>query len=130
MVLKQLQVIGTASQSDIAQALGLDNSNLAAITGELNEAGLIERYRHERDRRRYVIELSVRGAEAVAEADEAIAAGEQELLSALEPADRERLWALLRGVADGANLCPMSCAEAEAEAPSAESIDACTTDTY
>ena len=138
MVLKQLQAIRTASQADLAQALGLDNSNLAAVTAELNDAGLIERYRHERDRRRYVIELSPSGAEALAEADEAIADGEQQLLSALQPADRERLWALLRDVADGAKLCPTSCAEAEsqaqveaqAEAPSAESIEVCTTDTY
>ena len=81
MVLKQLQVIKTASQADLAQALGLDNSNLAAVTAELNEAGLIERYRHERDRRRYVIELSPSGAKVLAEADAAIADGEQELLS-------------------------------------------------
>ncbi len=138
MVLKQLQVINTASQADLAQALGLDNSNLAAVTAELNDAGLIERYRHERDRRRYVIELSASGAKVLAEADEAIADGEQELLSALEPADREHLWELLRGVADGANLCPTTCAEAEAQAqveaqsqaPLPESIETCTTDTY
>ena len=130
MVLKQLQVIGTASQADLAQALGLDNSNLAAVTAELNDAGLIERYRHERDRRRYVIELSARGAQMLGEADEAIAAGEQELIGVLEPGDRDRLWALLRGVADGANLCPTTCTEPAPEGPTAGSIETCTTDTY
>ena len=127
MVMKQLQVIGTASQADLAQALGLDNSNLAAVTAELNDAGLIERYRHERDRRRYVIELSVRGTEVLGAADQAIAAGEQELIGVLEPGDRDRLWALLRGVADGANLCPTS---TDSEGPSPASVETCTTDAY
>ena len=46
----------------LADALGIDYSNLAAVTAELDRRDLIERYRHEHDRRRYVIELSERGA--------------------------------------------------------------------
>ena len=58
VVLKQLEAIGTSSQASLADALGLDYSNLATITGELADRGLIERYRHESDKRRYVVELS------------------------------------------------------------------------
>jgi DNA-binding MarR family transcriptional regulator len=106
IVLKQLQVIGAASQAVLADALGLDYSNLASVTAELNERGLIERYRHESDRRRYVVELSERGQDALEQADSAINEGEEGLLSTLDEEQREQLWQLLRRVADAAELCP------------------------
>jgi MarR family transcriptional regulator, lower aerobic nicotinate degradation pathway regulator len=111
VVLKQLQAIGAASQATLAESLGIDYSNLATVTGELSDRGLIERYRHESDRRRYVIELSDGGAELLAEADRAIAESEEEMLSTLAGDDRERFWTLLRQVADNAQLCPRSPAE-------------------
>lgn len=110
IVLKQLQTIGTASQAALADALGLDYSNLATVTAELSDRGLIERYRHESDRRRYVVELSATGLELVGEADRAIGEGEEDMLSTLEDADRERFWLLLRQVADAAQLCPRQAA--------------------
>jgi MarR family transcriptional regulator, lower aerobic nicotinate degradation pathway regulator len=106
VVLKQLQTIGAASQAVLADALGIDYSNLATVTAELNDRGLIERYRHESDRRRYVVELSAAGSELVIEADRAIVEGEEEMLGTLGEADRERFWLLLRQVADAAKLCP------------------------
>ena len=106
VVLKQVQATGAASQATLADALGLDYSNLATVTGELSDAGLIERYRHESDRRRYVIELSERGAEVCAQADQAIAEGEEGMLSTLSEEERERFWMVLRQVADAADLCP------------------------
>jgi DNA-binding MarR family transcriptional regulator len=106
IVLKQLQTIGAASQASLADALGIDYSNLASVTAELNDRGLIERYRHESDRRRYVVELSAQGAEVIARADKAIAEGEAEMLSTLGDGEREQFWLLLRQVADAAQLCP------------------------
>jgi MarR family transcriptional regulator, lower aerobic nicotinate degradation pathway regulator len=115
VVLRQLQTIRTASQATLAEALGIDYSNLATVTAELSDRGLIERYRHESDRRRYVIELSETGAELVGEADRAIAEGEEGLVGTLEEGDRERFWLMLREVADAAQLCPRSPVE-DAEA--------------
>lgn len=122
-VLRQLQAIGAASQASLADALGIDYSNLATITADLNDRGLIERYRHESDRRRYVVELSDSGAALCAEASNAVAEGEDALLSSLEAGDREHLWVLLRQVADAASLCPREdeetdrvCNEVHAEA--------------
>lgn len=106
IVMKQLQDMGTTSQAALADALGLDYSNLATVTGDLSERGLIERYRHESDRRRYVVELSEAGSELISEADRTIAEGEEELLRTLGEDDRERFWLLLREVADAAKLCP------------------------
>jgi DNA-binding MarR family transcriptional regulator len=106
IVLKQLEAVGAASQAVLADALGIDYSNLASVTAELNDRGLIERYRHEEDRRRYVVELSERGTEMIVQADEAINAGEQQMLGTLDSGEREQLWQLLRQVADAAELCP------------------------
>jgi DNA-binding MarR family transcriptional regulator len=106
IVMKQLQDMGTTSQAALADALGLDYSNLATVTAELNDRGLIERYRHENDRRRYVVELSGDGTKLVTEADRSIAQGEEELLQTLGEDDRARFWVLLREVADAAKLCP------------------------
>lgn len=110
-VLRQLQAIGAASQASLADALGIDYSNLATVTGELSERGLIERYRHASDRRRYVVELSAEGAELTAEASKAIGEGEEALIGTLGAEDRERFWELLRRVADAASLCPRDEAE-------------------
>src|SRR5918996_5619262 len=50
IVLKQLQVFGSCSQGELADALGIDYSNLASVTGQLYERGLIERHRDPADR--------------------------------------------------------------------------------
>jgi DNA-binding MarR family transcriptional regulator len=118
IVLRQLQTIGAASQATLAETLGIDYSNLATVTAELSDTGLIERYRHESDRRRYVIELSDRGSELVSEADRAIAEGEEEMVGTLGE-DRERFWLMLREVADAAQLCPRTPVE-DAEACAGE----------
>lgn len=106
VVLKQLEAIGTSSQASLADALGIDYSNLATITGELADRELIERYRHESDKRRYVVELSKQGTELLAEADRAVGEGEEQLVDSLDPDEREQFRTLLRKVADGAALCP------------------------
>src|SRR5215212_1138707 len=83
IVLKQLQAFGSCSQGELADALGIDYSNLAGVTGELYRRGLIERRRDESDRRRYVVELTSDGLRLLADADQAITAGEREMLDAL-----------------------------------------------
>src|SRR3954468_6364346 len=58
LVLDQLRVLGQASQTELADALGLDRSNLATLAAELCDRGLAERSRDDADRRRYVLRLS------------------------------------------------------------------------
>jgi MarR family transcriptional regulator, lower aerobic nicotinate degradation pathway regulator len=118
IVLKQLQVMGPTSQSGLADALGIDYSNLASVTAELYERGLIERARDESDRRRYVLGLTSECTQLLADADLLIAAGEDDMLSALSDDERRELWDLLRRLADTLQLCPQSEAEACAEVTS------------
>jgi DNA-binding MarR family transcriptional regulator len=106
LVLKQIQALGQTSQAELADALGIDRSNLAAIAAELSDRDLVTRTRDERDRRRYVLRLSPAGERLLRRTDGAVAAAEDDLLAPLDPQQREQLYSLLRRLADGVELCP------------------------
>jgi DNA-binding MarR family transcriptional regulator len=106
LVLQQLQALGEASQAQLADAVGIDRSNLASIASALCDRDLVDRTRHETDRRRYVLRLSGPGAQVLRRAERAIAAAEEDLLSPLDRGQREQLHAALRRLADGVDLCP------------------------
>src|ERR671921_1447728 len=112
IVLKQLQVFGSCSQGELADALGIDYSNLASVTGQLYGRGLIERHRDPADRRRYVVQLTPEGEQLLADADIAIQAGEDDMLNSLDEEERAQLWDLLRRMADALELCPSNELEA------------------
>jgi DNA-binding MarR family transcriptional regulator len=115
LVLKQLQVLGQTSQAQLADALAIDPSNLAAIAADLAERDLVERTRHDADRRRYVLRLSGAGEQLLRRTEGAITAAEADLLAPLDPEQRDQLYSLLRRLADGVALCPAAdddtCAE-------------------
>jgi len=115
LVLKQLQVLGQTSQAELADALAIDPSNLAAIAADLCNRDLVERTRHEVDRRRYVLRLSPTGEQLLRRTEGAMGAAESDLLAPLDQAQREQLYALLRRLADGVELCPTSDHDACAE---------------
>ena len=106
MVLRQVEAIENASQTEIADALAIDYSNLATIAGALCDRDLLLRERDDADRRRYVLELTPAGTDMLAEARNAILDGEEEMVSSLDDEQREQFWLLLRQVADGVSLCP------------------------
>ena len=116
MVLQQLEAVGSSWQAELADALGIDYSNLAGVTAELCRRGLIERKRDEADRRRYVVELTRPGTRLVGKAARAIRADEGGMLSSLGGDEQDQLWDLLRRVADGLDLCPGTTAESCAAA--------------
>ncbi|MEA2363372.1 MAG: MarR family transcriptional regulator, lower aerobic nicotinate degradation pathway regulator [Thermoleophilaceae bacterium] len=122
IVLKQLQAIGSCSQGELADALGIDYSNLAGVTGELYSRGLVGRNRDAADRRRYVVALTAEGGQLLADADKAIEAGEQDMLNSLDEGEREQLWDLLRRMADALELCPSTEAEACVEAAAEQDL--------
>jgi DNA-binding MarR family transcriptional regulator len=106
LVLDQLRMLGAPSQAELADALGIDRSNLAAIAADLCDRGLAERTRDDADRRRYVLRLSPDGERLLHRTQGAVAAAEDDLLAPLDAAQREELYALLRRLADGVDLCP------------------------
>ena len=115
LVLKQIQVLGHTSQAELADALAIDPSNLATITADLCNRDLVERTRHEVDRRRYVLRLSPTGEQLLRRTEGAMGAAESDLLAPLDQEQREQLYALLRRLADGVELCPTPDPDACAE---------------
>jgi DNA-binding MarR family transcriptional regulator len=105
LVLQQLEALGQPSQAELADRVGIDRSNLATIVAELCDRELVERTRDEGDRRRYVLRVAPAGRRLLRRTDGAVADAEDELLAPLDPEQREQLYALLRQLADGVDLC-------------------------
>ena len=115
VVMKQLQALGQTSQAELADALAIDRSNLAAIAADLAARDLVERTRHEVDRRRYVLRLSRAGEQLLRRTEGEMLLAESDLLAPLDQEQREQLYTLLRRLADGVELCPTPDSDACAE---------------
>jgi DNA-binding MarR family transcriptional regulator len=87
---------GSGAQQALAATLQIDRTNLVGLLNELEADGLITRRRSVEDRRRHIVELTDDGARRLAEAEVALAAAEDDLLSALDPDERETLYRLLQ----------------------------------
>ena len=106
LVLEQLQALGeTASQSSPTRS-GSTAATLRRSPPTSADRGLAQRTRHATDRRRYVLSVTRRRLAAARPHRGAIAAAEDDLLSPLDAVQREQLYALLRRLADGVELCP------------------------
>src|ERR1700742_2963220 len=80
LVLEQLGVFGEASQAELADAVGIDHSNLASVVATLCDRALGARSRPAGARRRYVLRLSGDGERLLRRAVHAVAQAEDELL--------------------------------------------------
>ncbi len=100
---------GPASQQGLAEALGLDPSNVVALLNDLEDRGLVTRRRDPVDRRRHIVELSADGDAELTSAQQRLACVEDQVFQALTPDERETLHRLLVRAAAGQFA---SCAEA------------------
>jgi DNA-binding MarR family transcriptional regulator len=116
ITLTVLRDLAGSTQQDLAETLRIDRTNLVGLLNELEDAGLIERRRSPEDRRRHIVELTTAGRRKLATAEFELAAVEEDVLTALDEAQREQLFSLLQ-LANSAP--PSDCAEAEALASGA-----------
>ena len=93
-VLKLVGLNPGRSQSDIAQAAGLDPSSLTQLLDQLATRGLIER-RPGRDRRQISLHLTQDGARAVLEATDKVLEHEQIIRAKLSDDEARQLVELL-----------------------------------
>ena len=94
-VLAQLSRCGPTSQQDLLGSLSVDPSALVSVLNDLERRGLAERRRDPTDRRRHIVEMSVRGSEVLCRTETAVAQAEAWLFADLDEDEGERLRALL-----------------------------------
>ncbi len=93
-----LQVIAAnpgLSQSRLAEAMGVERSNIVKVVRQLDAAGLIERIGSPNDRRSNCLYPSLRGEQAVQRMEAEILRHEREVASELTTAERDTLIGLL-----------------------------------
>jgi DNA-binding MarR family transcriptional regulator len=90
-----LRELGEQSQADLAGTLRVDPTSLVGLLNELEAAGLVERRRTRRDRRRHNVALTSAGICRLAE-ERALIAIERRALSGLDPTEQATLHALLQ----------------------------------
>ena len=94
-------------QQELADAFCMDANNVVLLLNELEQLGFATRLRDPHDRRRHLVQLTSAGRKALAQAERAQEAIEDDVLAALTDAERADLHALLtrtlRGIepADG-----------------------------
>lgn len=94
-MLNAVAELGPVSQADLGRTLRVDPKDMAAIAGDLHRDGLVDRAPDPADRRRNAVTISARGREILARTERLGEAANAELTTALTPAEREQLLALL-----------------------------------
>ena len=95
VALAHLRTSPGITQHELGEVLGVDANNLVILLNELEEAGWALRRRDPEDRRRHLVEITLDGQEALAKAECAIAAVEDEVLGNLSAGERATLLRLL-----------------------------------
>jgi DNA-binding MarR family transcriptional regulator len=102
MALSYLRDHDGAPQQDLAEALCMDANNVVILLNELEDLGYVLRQRDPDDRRRHIVELTAQGTRALASAERAQEAIEDDVLRALDAEERATLWRLLTRALYGA----------------------------
>jgi DNA-binding MarR family transcriptional regulator len=110
-------VIQTAMQSEmtqteIAQAVGLDKTTMVVTVDELEKAGLAERIPSQTDRRARLIRVTPAGVEKAAQAEQIVADLQDEILATLPAVEREALMRGLARLVDDRLSAPSECGRA------------------
>jgi DNA-binding MarR family transcriptional regulator len=95
VALAHLRTYPGITQQELGEVLGVDANNLVILLNELEEAGWALRRRDPEDRRRHLVDITLDGQAALAGAECAISAVEDEALGGLSAGDRATLLRLL-----------------------------------
>lgn len=101
---------GEFTQTEIARTVGLDKTTMVVTVDELEAAGLAERRPSSTDRRARVIVVTDEGERMVREADTVLDRVRDDVLSVLEPEERQVFLKALGTLACGRLAEPVACA--------------------
>jgi DNA-binding MarR family transcriptional regulator len=105
IALTLLREFGERGQTELAEAMWVDPTNLVGLLNELEASDLIERRRSPQDRRRHPFALTLAGHRRLAEIGLALAGVEQRVLKALNTDEQATLYALLHRAVAAAAEC-------------------------
>lgn len=94
-VLASLAGAPDLSQQDLSRLLNLDPTTVVAVIDDLENRHYVERRRSPSDRRRYVLDLTAAGREALVATDRVATELEASFFAALSPTERATLRGLL-----------------------------------
>ena len=94
-VLAALEEYGALSQADLGRRLGVDRNEISGIVTRLESDRHLDRQPDPADRRRNVVRLTASGRSYLERIQDHADAAQEELLAALDPAERLRLSRLL-----------------------------------
>jgi DNA-binding MarR family transcriptional regulator len=103
-VLTYLAERAEISQQEMANAMGIDRSEIVRLIDSLEEAGMVTRTRDSDDRRKYRLAITAAGNRMRADTDAKILEATDVLLARLTPAERKTLHRLaLKALGYGAD---------------------------
>ncbi len=105
----EVALTGELTQSEIADATGLDKTTMVVTMDELEAGGLAERLPSEHDRRARVIGVTEAGRAMVRQAREVAARIQDDVLATLPEAQRTELLRSLRSLVAGRLAEPVTC---------------------
>ncbi|UMP00776.1 MarR family winged helix-turn-helix transcriptional regulator [Amycolatopsis sp. EV170708-02-1] len=94
-VLASVAELGPVSQADLGRTLRVDPKDMVAIVNDLHREGLIARTPDPADRRKNAISISAAGSRRLRRTEKLGDEANDELTSALTPAERDQLVDLL-----------------------------------
>jgi DNA-binding MarR family transcriptional regulator len=99
-VLRTLRENDGITQRELAHLISSDPNTVAALVNRMEQAGLIERETHERDRRANRLGVSRKGSGRYQQARKIAVTLQSEILAALPEAKQEAFLVQLAGIAD------------------------------
>ncbi|MEU8899960.1 MarR family transcriptional regulator [Nocardia sp. NPDC048505] len=99
-LLTTLREFGPASQAELGRRTRIDRSDIVATLNQLAERDFVQRDPDPADRRRNIVTLTRAGLRHLTELDRRLDDAQDELLAALDPAERRQLIELLTRILD------------------------------
>jgi DNA-binding MarR family transcriptional regulator len=95
VVLSAVRDLAPVAQADLGRSVGLDPKDLVGILNDLQSAGLVVREPDPQDRRKNAVSLTDEGARMLKRCEKAARKANDELLTPLSEAERDRFMGLL-----------------------------------